>query len=69
MEEKWLTVAYCAPGLFCGCKKPKKHLEKCLSNAIADAEGDPQENGGTGGGDATFYIGIDALLAAAAPIG
>nr|AEB34279.1 ORF2 [Torque teno sus virus 1b]AEZ56993.1 ORF2 [Torque teno sus virus 1b] len=66
MEERWLTVAYCAHGLFCDCKNPKKHLEKCLTDAIADAEGDQQEDGGTGGGDATFDIGIDALLAAAA---
>nr|AEB34419.1 ORF2 [Torque teno sus virus 1b]AEB34635.1 ORF2 [Torque teno sus virus 1b] len=66
MEERWLTVAYCAHGLFCGCKDPKKHLEKCLTDAIADAGGDPPEDGGTGGGDATFDIGIDALLAAAA---
>ncbi|ADL27737.1 ORF3 protein [Porcine torque teno virus 2] len=66
MEERWLTVAYCAHGLFCGCKDPKKHLEKCLTDAIADAEGDRHEDGGTGGGDATFDIGIDALLAAAA---
>nr|AFV66271.1 ORF2/2 [Torque teno sus virus 1b] len=69
MEERWLTVAYCAHGLFCGCKDPKKHLEKCLTDAIADAEGGRQEDGGTGGGDATFDIGIDALLAAAAQSG
>nr|QDH12587.1 ORF2 [Torque teno sus virus 1b] len=66
MEERWLTVACCAHGLFCDCKDPKKHLEKCLTDAIADAEGDRQEDGGTGGGDATLDIGIDALLAAAA---
>nr|AEB34277.1 ORF2 [Torque teno sus virus 1b] len=66
MEERWLTVAYCAHGLFCGCKDPKKHLEKCLTDAIADAEEDRHGDGGTGGGDATFDIGIDALLAAAA---
>nr|QSV11196.1 ORF2 [Torque teno sus virus 1b] len=66
MEERWLTVAYCAHGLFCGCKGPKKHLEKRLTDATADAEGDRQDDGGTGGGDATFDIGIDALLAAAA---
>nr|AHB53096.1 ORF2/2/3 [Torque teno sus virus 1b] len=69
MEERWLTVAYCAHGLFCGCKNPKKHLEKCLTDAIADAGGDPQGDGGTGGGDASFDIGIDALLAAAAQSG
>nr|AEB34685.1 ORF2 [Torque teno sus virus 1b] len=66
MEERWLTVAYCAHGLFCACKDPKKHLEKCLTDAIADAEGDRGEDGGHTGGDATFDIGIDALLAAAA---
>nr|ADN28668.1 ORF2/2 [Torque teno sus virus 1b] len=65
MEGRWLTVAYCAHGLFCNCKDPKKHLEKCLSDAIADAGGDPQGDGGTGDGGATFDIGIDALLAAA----
>nr|ADD46853.1 ORF2/2 protein [Torque teno sus virus 1b] len=69
MEERWLTVAYCAHGLFCDCKNPKKHLEKCLTDAIADAEGDRHGDGGTGGGDATFDIGIDALLAAAAQSG
>nr|ALD62449.1 ORF2 protein [Torque teno sus virus 1b]ARA91701.1 ORF2 [Torque teno sus virus k2a] len=65
MEERWLTVAYCAHGLFCACKDPKKHLEKCLTDAIADAEGDQQGDGGTGDGGATFELGIDALLAAA----
>nr|ADN28664.1 ORF2/2 [Torque teno sus virus 1b] len=65
MEERWLTVAYCAHGLFCDCKEPKKHLEKCLSDAIADAGGDPHGDGGEGDGGATFDIGIDALLAAA----
>nr|AFU91849.1 ORF2 [Torque teno sus virus 1b] len=66
MEKRWVRVAYCAPGLFCGCKDPKKNLEKCLTNAFSDPEGDRQENGGTGGGDPTFDIGIYALLAAAA---
>nr|ADN28591.1 ORF2 [Torque teno sus virus 1b] len=66
MEERWLTVAYCAHGLFCHCKDPKKHLEKCLTDAIADAEGDRGGDGGHTDGDATFDIGIDALLAAAA---
>nr|AFU91873.1 ORF2 [Torque teno sus virus 1b] len=66
MEERWLTVAYCAHGLFCGGKNPKKLLEKCLTDAIADAEESRQEDGGPGGGNATFDIGIDALLAAAA---
>nr|AYG96538.1 ORF2 [Torque teno sus virus k2a] len=66
MEERWLTVAYCAHGLFCGCKNPKKHLEKCLTDAIAAAEDTGQEDGGGGDGDVGFDIGIDALLAAAA---
>nr|AFU91841.1 ORF2 [Torque teno sus virus 1b] len=65
MEERWLTVAYCAHGLFCGCKEPKKHLEKCLSDAIGDAGGDPHGDGGDDTGPATFDIGIDALIAAA----
>nr|AEB34743.1 ORF2 [Torque teno sus virus 1b] len=65
MEERWLTVAYCAHGLFCDCKNPKNHLEKCLSDAIAAAEGGPPAGGGDGDGGATFDIGIDALLAAA----
>nr|ARA91686.1 ORF2 [Torque teno sus virus k2a] len=65
MEERWLTVAYAAHGLFCACSKPKDHLEKCLSTAIADAEGGPPGDGGEGGSSATFDIGIDALLAAA----
>nr|AEB34693.1 ORF2 [Torque teno sus virus 1b]AEB34695.1 ORF2 [Torque teno sus virus 1b]AEB34697.1 ORF2 [Torque teno sus virus 1b] len=66
MEERWLTVAYCAHGLFCGCKDPKKHLEKCLTDAIADAEDTRRGDGGEGDGDVGFDIGIDALLAAAA---
>nr|AEB34541.1 ORF2 [Torque teno sus virus 1b] len=66
MEERWVTVGYCAQGLFCDGKDPKKHLEKCVTDAIAEAEGDGQEDGGTGGGDVTFDIGIDVLLAAAA---
>nr|AXV43509.1 ORF2/2 [Torque teno sus virus k2a] len=65
MEERWLTVAYCAHGLFCDCKEPKKHLEKCLTDAIADAEGDRHGEGEGGSGDVTFDIGIDALIAAA----
>nr|AEB34749.1 ORF2 [Torque teno sus virus 1b]AEB34751.1 ORF2 [Torque teno sus virus 1b] len=65
MEERWLTVAYCAHGLFCDCKEPKKHLEKCLTDAIEDAGGDLHGDGGTGDGPATFDIGIDALIAAA----
>nr|ADN28652.1 ORF2/2 [Torque teno sus virus 1b] len=65
MEERWLTVAYCAHGLFCDCKEPKKHLEKCLTDAIEDAGGDPHGDGGTGDGPVTFDIGIDALIAAA----
>nr|AEB34723.1 ORF2 [Torque teno sus virus 1b]QIC35156.1 ORF2 [Torque teno sus virus k2a]AEB34725.1 ORF2 [Torque teno sus virus 1b]AEB34729.1 ORF2 [Torque teno sus virus 1b]AEB34731.1 ORF2 [Torque teno sus virus 1b] len=65
MEERWLTVAYCAHGLFCDCKNPKKHLEKCLTDAIAAAEEGPHAGGGDGDGSATFDIGIDALLAAA----
>nr|AFU91869.1 ORF2 [Torque teno sus virus 1b] len=66
MEKKGLTVAYCPPGLFCGGKNPKKLLEKCLTNPIPNPKGTQQEEGGPGGGDATFDIGIDALLAAAA---
>nr|QNJ57193.1 ORF2 [Torque teno sus virus k2a] len=64
MEERWLTVAYAAHGLFCTCSKPKDHLEQCLSTAVADAEG--RRGGDAGGsGDVTFDIGIDALIAAA----
>nr|AFU91831.1 ORF2 [Torque teno sus virus 1b] len=62
MEKKWLTVAYCPHGLFCGCKNPKKHLEKCLTNPFANPKGNRPENGGTGGGNPTFDIGIDPLL-------
>nr|ARA91704.1 ORF2 [Torque teno sus virus k2a] len=64
MEERWLTVAYAAHGLFCSCSKPKDHLEQCLTTAVADAEG--RHGGDAGGsGDVTFDIGIDALIAAA----
>nr|AEB34733.1 ORF2 [Torque teno sus virus 1b] len=65
MEERWLTVTYCAHGLFCVCKNPKKHLEKCLTDTIAAAEEGPHADGGDGDGGATFYIGIDPLLPAA----
>nr|AYG96523.1 ORF2 [Torque teno sus virus k2a] len=65
MEERWLTVPYCAHGLFCDCKNPKNHLEKCLSNAIAAAEGGPPAGGGNGYGRSTFDIGIHGLRAAA----
>nr|ARA91684.1 ORF3 [Torque teno sus virus k2a] len=64
MEERWLTVAYAAHGLFCNCNKPKDHLEQCLTTAVGDAE-DRQGGGAGGSGDVTFDIGIDALIAAA----
>nr|ALD62441.1 ORF2 protein [Torque teno sus virus 1b] len=65
MEERWLTVAFAAHGLFCTCSKPKDHLEKCLTTAVADAEGGRRGDGEGDDGTATFDIGIDALLAAA----
>nr|AFU91839.1 ORF2 [Torque teno sus virus 1b] len=65
MEKRWLTVPYCAHGLFCGCKKPKKNLEKCLSNTIKDTGGNPHGDGGDNPGPTTFDIGFDPLIPAA----
>nr|AVP71960.1 ORF2 protein [Torque teno sus virus 1b] len=66
MEKKGLTVPYGPPGLFGDGKNPKKLLEKCLTNAFANPEGNRQDEGDPEGGDATFNFGFDPLLAAPA---